>query len=229
MHVVKAEFDQRVEEVDSYFLFLDKIINGNVRFIDDSKTEHSITTTNHTISKSSSIILLYNLIESIMTKCLMTIHEYMRNDSLHYQDMIPALKKMVLLYHNHMYSKSNNTSESIDSVLSGVELVLNNQSFNIPYLEMIKYYSLYSGNIDSKQAKSILSKYGIQLDKSFPALKNIREYRNKLAHGESSFEECGRELAYPQLDSYRLQTYEFITTMIEKIELYLENKDFRNA
>ena len=229
MHVVKEEFNQRIEEINSYFTFLDRIINRNVRFIDENRQEYSLTTSTHTIAKASSIILLYNLIESIITKCLMTIHEFIRNDSLLFNEMTPQLKKMVLLYYNHVYSKGNNASEAIDSIMTGVELILNNQCFNIPYLEMIKHYSLYSGNLDSREVRLVLSKYGIQFEERYPALKCIKEYRNKLAHGESSFEECGRELTYQQLDHYRLQTFEFIEKMIEEIENYLNNKKYRDV
>ena len=91
---------------------------------------------------------------------------------------------------------------------------------------MNKYYSLYSGNLDSKKICSIFSKYGIVFNERIRELQTIKDYRNKLAHGEISFEECGREISIQQIEVINQKVSGYINNAINAIEDFIDNNRF---
>ena len=67
---VKKDFLERVEEIEKYFSLLDDIIVGEARlcFLDNTKksVDKDLTAT----LKSAGVLLLYNLVESVVTNSL---------------------------------------------------------------------------------------------------------------------------------------------------------------
>lgn len=227
MYIIEEEFQERRNEINEYFNLLFKIIKKNsTLLLEDGKIE-KITMCSITILKSSSILLLYNLVESIITKCLDRIHTHICDNNVKYTKMSDNLKKLSLSYYMQAFNKNvANNLDSIGYFKNLLELSFDELAFNISYKDMTKFYSLYSGNLDSKQIRSVLLKYGIQYDKKNKELKTIKEKRNQLAHGEKSFNECGRDLSYEHLNMLKENTFIFIEDMIVCIKNFLENKEY---
>lgn len=92
---------------------------------------------------------------------------------------------------------------------------------------------MFSGNLDAREIRNIFkNKYGFKLNENelnAPVLKRIREGRNKLAHGNISFEEYGRDLSIPDLLSMKDKVFKFIDALIVKVELYLSGKIYKKT
>lgn len=82
-------------------------------------------------------------------------------------------------------------------------------------------------NLDTREIINVLKKYGIVYEERCSELKTIKDYRNKLAHGEDSFEEVGRNLSIPQLEEMFRKTFEYLDKMLDEIERYLSDEKYR--
>ena len=86
---------------------------------------------------------------------------------------------------------------------------------------------MYSGNLDTREILNVLRRYGINFEQRCSELKTIKDYRNKLAHGEESFEEVGRTLSVQQLQEMENRTFEYLEKMINEITKYLDEEKFK--
>jgi hypothetical protein len=187
------------------------------------KTEITVTTS----LKASVVLMLYNAVESTVTKSLERMHEILIHKNLKFDDCNENLKELVAVYYEKAKDKSPNIHNKIPFILRFYDYIRSMHSFELSYKELSKFYSLYSGNLDSKSIISILGKYGVGFQEKTSELRTIKKNRNSLAHGEQTFEEVGRDLPTPQLESMKVKTFEYLEKMIDVIEKYINNEEFR--
>ncbi len=106
------------------------------------------------------------------------------------------------------------------------EFIENRSNFSITFSKLSQYYQMYSGNLDARQIRNILLKYGINYTAECSELQSIKNNRNKLAHGEMSFEEVGRDLTIQYIEKLKDETFKFLTNMIPFIQEYLDDKRY---
>ena len=179
-----------------------------------------------TTIKASIIILLYNAIESTITKCLHKIHEVLKANHLRYDQCNEQLKKTIMVYYKYAESKCENTHESVIYSMAAMDFVRGVATFSLSYDEMSRHYPLYSGNLDSMAIKKIFEKYGISFGERTSELQTIKTLRNKLAHGEASFEEVGREISSQQIGIMIEKTFEYLEQATQKVKEYLEQEEY---
>lgn len=100
-------------------------------------------------------------------------------------------------------------------------------TFPLSYNQLCQFYSLYSGNLDSREIISVLKKYGIDFEEKASELKTIKDDRNKLAHGELTFEGVGRNLSLPQLRHMKEKTFRYMESVIDIMNAFIENEGYR--
>jgi hypothetical protein len=202
-------------------------VNSVIDFLKNAETNGQIGVTVKTSIKASVILMLYNAVESTMTTCLERLHEILIRQNLMFDNCNDNLKQLVAVYYENAKEKSSDIHNRAPHILSFYEYVKNSRSFDLSYMELSKYYSLYSGNLDSRSIISVLNKYGIDFDEKATELKTIKDARNKLAHGEQSFEEIGRDLSIQQLQHMKEQAFEYLIKIINVIEDYIEGEHFK--
>lgn len=224
MTIIKEEFELRKNEIETYFEFLNNIYNGYDRLIDGDGKFFRINQMTHTMQKSNFILILYNIVESIVTKILERIHIIIISDNLKYNELNPKIKKLILSYYLSIYDKKANNS--VEEVFELCELFNQRIDFSLTFEELKKHYSLYSGNLDSKKINTVINKYGICIDLKVSELQTIKDLRNKLAHGEESFEECGRNISLPQLIVLKDRTINFLEDLISNVEMFIDERKY---
>lgn len=227
MTLIRQEAADRQNEIEVYVNLIKNLETGDYRIWSDKNGFVSNLTTEKTTQKASSILLMYNYIEYIMTKCLQRIHDEIICNTVPYLDLNEKLQILVLAYHHSVSNSKVNHEDIAININRTIRLITHQQSFCLKYDDMIKYYSLYSGNLDSKKIKKILSKYGIPFNKECSELQFIKDLRNKLAHGEVSFEECGRMLTYQKLVSLKGRIFLYFSDLINAIDDYLSKKKYK--
>lgn len=229
MQIISAELEIRKREVDNYIRSVEKMECGEYTITGAQSEIDSILL--RTSIKASIVLMLYNVVESTMTKCLTRIHEVIKQNNLHYSQLNEQIKKVILSYYE-MAMRTMNQSDDVNKVadihIKQIELIKDRAFFQLSYDELIEYYPLYSGNLDAKQIKNILKKYGIIFEEKSSELKTIKEYRNHLAHGEMSFEEVGRAVSIQQLRVMYNSVFTFWEKVIVITSTYLDEKSFKN-
>lgn len=180
-----------------------------------------------TSMKANIVMMLYNAVESTVGQCLEKVHEKINARNLNYNDLSEHLRKLMAVYYGHSIDKSKTVDTAMEYVLQFSDFVNGNTNVAISYEELTKKYQLYSGNLDAREIINVLKKYGISFEQRCSELKTIKDYRNKLAHGEESFEEIGRTLTVQQLEEMKKRTFEYLEKMIEEITRYLDEEKFK--
>jgi hypothetical protein len=158
------------------------------------------------ILRSSLYIALYNCIESTIYSLLEEIH-----------DKISSMNR------DQLNSKLQKKLDKLNAI-SSKEL-----SFTqIPQLKKyLKYNKLFSGNLDHRKIEQIFKSYDIILDdfplKARSSIKTIKDKRNILAHGSSTFHESGRNVLSKNMKETIDHSYMLLKEYINTVEKYLQN------
>lgn len=227
MLILKQEYNDRKNEIDNFFELLFKVEKENASLILENENVYRISLQTNTYIKSSCIIVLYNLVESIVTQSLNKIHGHIYANNIQFSDLNNEIQKLLISYYHKAIAQNRSDDRvMVDYLHEFLLLNLSNESFGLTYDTMTKFYSLYSGNLDARKIRKVLKNYGISYDNPLSELKTIKDKRNELAHGEKSFEECGRSMTYEQLDTLKEKAYEYLDGMIQSIELYLNSRNY---
>lgn len=225
MQNIKRELLLREEESENILSFL-KYMESSAN-ISGRRDLSFDSTTVMTSIKAGMILMLYNTVESTITKCLERLHEIIISQNLHFDECNEKLKKLIIVYYENAKEKSSDIHSSAPYILEFYQYIKGDDVFNITYKELSRFYSLYSGNLDSKEIISVLDKYGIIFEERQSVLKTIKDNRNKLAHGELTFEEAGRSLSVPQLEVMKDRTFAYMEKTVYSIEQYVNNREYK--
>lgn len=180
------------------------------------------------VIRSTVILSLYNVIESTITQVLNKIHDEIVSKKVNYNNLAKPLKDIALVYFYKHKEKRADIHSSLDVLHSTVDMIRGKSHFDIEYETMSESYQLYSGNLDARVIRKIMKKYGIEISESHGSkLVNVKNGRNKLAHGEASFEEFGRNIVLRTLEEYFNDVEAILTEVIDKTNIFLNDEAYR--
>ena len=67
-----------------------------------------------TSMKASVILMLYNVVESTITKCLIKIHDSIKQSNLCYSKLNPCIQKIIWIYYENAINKSNDSHSAVN-------------------------------------------------------------------------------------------------------------------
>lgn len=225
MYTIRNELNIRKQEITNHIDFIKLMEQQDIFDKETSVSEIDLVSLRTSI-KASIIVMIYNAIESMMTKCLNNIHTIIEGETLCYDELNTNLKKIVLIYYHNAINNSSDSHKVAEFQRDQIEFVKGRKQFDFSYECLSKYYPMYSGNLDAKQIRKILNRYGIDCEVVEPSLKTVKDYRNALAHGEKSFEEVGRELTYQQIEALFNNSFKCMNKVLDQISDYINNKKY---
>ncbi len=203
---IKTEYDNRKIDLESHYELLsfvntvggfgDKIVNHN-------SSSHSlfVTTNIQQCLRAQCVMILYNLIESTISQCIQTVFDCVIDEDLSFFDLTDNLQKIWI----ELKFPSN---LGVTKVRERVKTCLcDDKAVEIELLQ--SYFGGISGNLDLKKIRSLTKELGVSVDpipdppKTGNVLLHIKNTRNKLAHGESSFSDVGSRLVLSDLQEYK--------------------------
>jgi len=232
MQVIKQEFNDRVAEIGRYFHLLDNIIEKEAQLIfpnELDRREDFDFDLSGTL-KSSAILLLYNLIEASVSKCLELIHQVVTQDKLMYDSVSDSIQKIWLAQFYERFRETGNKDENVLNNLKFMvdTLIRNNVAVELIYRDKEKRSSETSGILDAKKIREIADKYGIDFNKTSDKLKDIKDKRINLAHGIQSFLDCCNTMTFKDLSFLKNEAIEFLEAFIFAVDAYLVDKKYKN-
>lgn len=167
-----------------------------------------------TIFKSSIMLMLYNEIEGIFSNILMELFDYIIDKDIPFDLLHKNVRGIFLEYH---LKRIGNSSEKLDFFYSNRNLK------NVNYVEINTYLKLYSGNLDSRQIRSISKRLGVNISSKADGknLLRVKSYRNKLAHGEVSFQEACRDCTEVEIRQIVNEVYEYLDMIISDYDNFI--------
>lgn len=229
---VRQSFNDRTQEIELYYKLLSDIIKREAQLIfpNENDIRENLNVRVTSILKSSANLHLYNLVESTISNCLVEIHSSFSNDTIHYSNLSDEIQKLWVKFHYDYFKETSNEKDILHNLKVLIDTwVTNTLPVTLTYKEFTKYNTggNFSGNLDSKEIRKLSEKYGIEFDVKCDEVGSVKHRRNKLAHGEVSFEEQGRQDSIEYMIVLKDKTIDFLTQFIQAVDDYISNTKYR--
>lgn len=209
-------FEDRKSEIEFYYSIMIEINNesDNIKTIDNSRF--------FKISKSNFILMLYNFVEACTVNGMLEIYQNLRVDACTYNDVIDEIKN---IWSKNKVSEIYGPTTSQLTYENRVKDIINDITTNNPIV-LSKNALGISGNLDARKIKSICDahkiRYVVQNDGA--SLKQIKDKRNDLAHGDMSFSNCARDLTIEDLGNIKDEVFNFLSGILGGMKKYHDDK-----
>ncbi|HBX51931.1 MAG: hypothetical protein A2275_18540 [Bacteroidetes bacterium RIFOXYA12_FULL_35_11] len=235
---IREEFNKRVAEINSFYEILSIIELENPRIsahkVDGEnifETQLQINSSKIDTLRSTTYLLLYNLIESTIYNSVVTVFDEISDKGLKYFDIIEDVQKYWL---NNLYKHDDKKKkETIIETIMNVAIQLFNDTIVLASNEIN-----YGGSLDAQTifatAKSMRIDIGnvhriYDKNKHGQTLIEIKRKRNWLAHGEKSFIEVGSTSSFLQLQETKDYVITFLGEFIISVETYITNQHYKRV
>lgn len=243
MKRVKDDFDKRKAELDDYFDFLSKLDKDVPTLHYEEKKvsyTYSVDAELLKILKANGFLLIYNLVESFCRNFLLEILTAIQIKKLTLKKLSEEAQKIWIAQKVKNYKDPNTSAETLENCFHGMATdIINNTviefSTIIHKIETDERFDAFglSGNINKQKIRELADNYGfkkITVPKSEKAgedLDEIKEFRNKLAHGRITFRDCGKDKSVTQMIDYKNNAVEYLEGVLNNVEDYLINTKFK--
>lgn len=223
----RAVLSERTAEIFAYLRFLNQAVRTGAALVNSSdpipkQLSKDLT---HTL-KANTYLLLYNIVEATMTQAIADIHRTIDAKLPELDHLHPALFLHVLRrFRSGTYELANAPA------VPGAQLLV--RMWLDDYAKQIKAGGsnpLFSGNVDSRKIIEIGEKYGFATESDHHlrerSLQTTKVKRNELAHGSTSFRDCGQALSVPTLVSEAVALIRCLRRVVLAIEDYLVSQRY---
>lgn len=235
MKAVRADFKQRCLEIVHYLSL--------VRFVDEHGTQVTsrssagrtmeIDLTTRHVLKASVYLHLYNLVESTMNACMARAAAEIGRSGAVYSDLTEHWQKSWLQEFGQT-TQPLNPENRLKSLLRLCDKLLSGSALEFKP-------SLNSGNLDDLRIQDELQRHGIHIQFPRPLVTRlkrhvqdqdgplvvIRKRRNDLAHGLTSFGECGRDVSTTELREWTFVVIAYLRHIVTYFEHFVNAHGFR--
>lgn len=225
MDNTKSNFKKRKNEINEYFSFL-KILN-----YENVSLKYNTINGTHEVEMSiklqrilvaNTFLLLYNLVESTVRNSIIEIYNQIKDDELTYANLSDKIKQIWIYKNSKKLTSSNeekikkSLKKVIDEIISNEIIILTKDDIHI------------SGNINADEIRILASKIGFEKSNNGRYLDEIKIKRNRLAHGEQTFHDVGKDFTYNDLNLYKENTFEHLEDVMKNIKKFIEDKKYFN-
>ena len=222
MNTTKTEYQKRLKEVETYLDTIKLLDKGTctIECVDISGNKHiqQIDSELAKILKANGFLILYNLIEATVRNSIAAILSSIAVDGLSYRKLSSKLRNIWIGQEIKSVTEhgtlKNKVAELSETILNDNLLAFEKECINI------------SGNIDAQKIREIAKKFGYAESRDGRCLHTIKEKRNKLAHGEYTFSDIGKEYTSNELITFKDETVTFIEDVLNNVETYINNKGY---
>lgn len=196
-------FNERFEETESFTTIAIELKNNNI-----------ISRNNEHILKSNILLMQYNILESVFLELYKCLYEDLKTCNLSIDSMNTDLMYKVYGTIKRSNQKKN---EHFKNKLQGGnqnQHVFSKSTMSIFFdLDEDEKKFLVNGNLDGRKIKKFLKEFGVDISKiellDLRNMQTLKDNRQLLAHGGSSFSDIGKSLSWESLD-YSLETIKIL-------------------
>lgn len=236
--IIREEFDKRAAEINSFYEILCIIELENPRIsaykVEEemvSETELQINSSKIDTLRSTTYLLLYNLIESTVFNSVVSVFDEISDKGLKYFDIVEDVQKYWL---NNLYKHDDKKKkETIIETIMKVAIQIFNDTIVLASTEIN-----YGGSLDAQTIFATAKSMRIDIEnvhriydknKHGQTLIEIKQKRNWLAHGEKSFIEVGSTSSFTQLQEAKDYVFAFLNEFISSVGTYIANQHYKKV
>lgn len=220
MDFIKEDLQNRGGEIIE-FLDLIKFFEETEQIRDDSGNLHTINLSLKNTLKAKVFLLLYNLIESTMRESIRHIHDTLDEREITFNQLRNTFRKEIL-------KRAKSDKVGLNDLYDQTVLDISTQLLAATF----KSNAIFSGNIDHQEICSQAKIYGFLTQTEYGEthhgnnLKTIKDKRNDLAHGNSSFSEIGEDYSHTELKNFTTEVLNYLDSITTHIANYLNQQDY---
>lgn len=245
MNSVKAMMKDREEEINSYLallIFIQQSSGSGLPVLHNKGNgQFALENTHFHILAANTYLLLYNYIEAVITQSLDTLDKYIKAE----QKFITTFNQSIQKEWLSRELELGNAQTTIETRLTkGLKML---QHFNGIQLD-IKISKGGGGNFNDEEIIKLAKKLNMAMTVDRDTNKNLRKTtnkvyrtskkfsdtcmkeitreRNKLAHGEITFQECGKHCNITDLEDIKNTTFQFVHIFTQTLEDYIDQKKY---
>jgi len=216
----KNEYNKRLSEIDIYFDTLQLLDKGECKVVCTDilgqQTEKDIDVNLSTILKANGFLLLYNLVEATIRNSINAIFVSVHSQNVTFKHLTDNLRKLWI-------------KQEIKNIQHEDIFVLSKKILENELLQFKAECINISGNIDAQKIRDIAKQFGYQESGNGRDLVTIKEKRNKLAHGEYTFSEIGKDYTVRELIVFKNNTKNYLDDVLANIEQYINNEGYKTV
>lgn len=234
MRTIKATFWDRCREIRQYLDLLEFVEELGTEVVSrDRAKQFSIDTTTRHVLKATVFVHLYNLIESVVRRCLERVAQEIFDNALTFGDVSKEWQRCWV-------QELAKTEEPLnpENRLRALMIMCHAVLAQSPVTVRPK---VSGGTLDDARIDVLLRRHGIivpipprldaalnrhVLDNQGP-LKIVRRRRNDLAHGLASFGDCGRDVSIRDLRNWASIVFWYLRQVIGEFERHVASGGFR--
>ncbi len=219
--IIQRNFDKRAEDIEEAFRLVSFIANvesyRNIPIKNLDGQELFVTQEMQCVLKAQFLVVLYNIVESTVCDCLNSFYDSIADADLTFADLSDEMREM---WKNSLKRTSNPNSKKTDAELMGMIVRFESLAVNI------------SGSLDFRKIIEVFSQHGCNLDetnrdKYSNSFLVVKYRRNRLAHGNVSFSECGSNYLVSDLKKYKDDIKNGMQEVVKQVEEYIDHGKYR--
>ncbi len=223
MDHTKQDFENRKTEIENYFKFLTIFDDDNTKIQYD---KDGVTVTEkiqpqfQIILIANAFLILYNLIESTVRNSIIEIYTKIEDDEIAFEELSENLQKIWIRQTTDKLKENNFKPETLQNyVLNLAKNILQKETIKLANDKMD-----FSGNLDAKEIRKLATKIGFDKVVNGRNLEEIKNKRNRLAHGEQTFYDVGKDFSVGELNDFKNETFVYLSDVINNIERFIIDK-----
>ena len=226
MDNTKQDFAKRKTEIDNYFKLLIVFDDDDTKLhykneegiIIEEKIQHQA----QVILIANAFLILYNLIESTVRNSIIDIYARIEDAEVSYENLTDNLKKIWIKEITNDLKEANYRSDTLrDRIFTLAEKILKREA-----ILLSEEHIDFAGNIDAKKIRELANTIGFDITSNGRELEEIKNKRNRLAHGEQTFYDVGKDFSVTQIINFKNETFKYLSDVIEKIEKFITDKNY---
>jgi hypothetical protein len=230
MLAVIEDFEQRVLEVHGYFRLLKAIEWPGSEVHARTKPSHRIVPIEdewRKVAKATGYLLIYNVVESAIRSAFARLYDVIASEGNRLQNVDKLILDLWVDGEHKRVSRESATPASYRK--KAAEMVVAALADEIVRLDAAVLP--VAGNLDARKIRELCELHGVshgthRAARGGAELQTVKDQRNALAHGHSSFSECGRNVTIDDLCRIAKEAEIFVRGILRNVERYMKRRGY---
>ena len=220
----KETFVRRKDEVETFFKFLSLVFDkkADLSFGSTDGNGFEFSRRIQKMLLADGYLLVYNLVEATMTNIVDAVHSEAIGIEKGFDGLRREIQFVVLMRLKGLnLSDVKNNDAPIGR--SMVRLALDTTK---------EERKIFKGNVDARVIRDTAENYGFEFStdkeqtRDGARLLQVKSWRNRLAHGSHSFEECGGSSSVDEIADICREAVIYLESVLSRVESYCKSKEF---
>lgn len=229
MQDVIDDFNERVAEVEQFLKVLERLERPGVVLYDKStrREKRVFQEGSLKVMKATVFLLIYNTVESAIRSAFGYLYDCVGNAAIRGGDLRAELRNIWI---KQQFQALDDDSSSLRTFRELTERLIGEMAEGVT-VSLASNMLPISGNLDADVIRGVCKKHGVGVAVHKRAaggveMKTVKDQRNALAHGSTSFSDCGKQYTVSDLKRINSQAVLFVRGILRNVKKYTDRAQY---